>query len=433
MARRIERKSELNDVHLFLPDFDGKAVREVIKALQSSEDVPPTEAADANELVTLKRRSGTEAIFEAMQRLVTYRVTAHRAQSNIRRYQEIARRLSIDGIDEAIWDAAKENAVRWIGEQVSLLRASGQFERDRKALMNVTLNTIAVQGTTGTTGLDEDGANYVIEASDLDIDRQFQEAGRTMGNGLHQEYWKRHEGRDGVEVKLELIIVARAGAARLALEDQSKEEFNSLYDRYRADIGRLREHQRKAYERLRSASTTPEPIDWRLQDTIDFRRDAKDPAWESHLFVENDGAFRAELGNWEAGVLGEELKQTECVGWLRNLDRKAWSLEVPYQSAGIARPMFPDMVIVRKYGVRFRFDILEPHDPSLADNLEKAQGLAIFAEKHGDVFDRIQLIRKQATGFARLELNKSAIRDKLRLVTANAQIDDLFASDASFM
>jgi hypothetical protein len=31
----------------------------------------------------------------------------------------------------------------------------------------------------------------------------------------------------------------------------------------------------------------------------------------------------------------------------------------------------------------------------------------------------------------RLELNRSAIRDKLRLVTSNAQIGELFATDAA--
>lgn len=427
LARRIERVSELNDVHLFLPHFDAKAVKEVIKALQTSEDVPPAEAANANELVTLKRAPGTEAIFSSMQRLVTYRVNAHRAQSNIRRYQEMGRRLSIDGIDEAAWDKAKSHAVGWISEQISFLRQSGQFERDWKALTSVELNTVAVQSVTGNS---VDHADYVIEASDLDIDRQFQEAGRTLGNGLHQEYRKANIDRDGLEVKLELIIAARSAATLAALEHKSRDAFNGLFDQSRADIRKLHEHQRRNYERLRSASTSPEPVDWRLQDTIDFRRDPKSATWKSHLFVEEDGIFHSELGGWEAGVLAEELKREEVVAWLRNLDRKPWSLEIPYEAAGIARPMFPDLLIVRSDGGDFLFDILEPHDPSLADNLEKAKGLANFAERHGDVFDRIQLIRKQGSGFARLELNRSAIHQKLRLVTSNAQIDELFGSVA---
>jgi type III restriction enzyme len=430
LARRIERNSELNDVHLFLPRFDDKAVKDVIKALQTSEDVPPTEAADARELVTLRRRPGTEEIFNAMRELVTYRVNAYRAQSNIRRYQELARKLSIDGIDEGSWDKAKDDAVKWIGEQVSLLKKSGQFEQDWKALTSIALSTVAVQNVTGAS---ENKAEYLIEASHLDIDRQFHEMGRILGNGLHLEYRKRSEQRDALEVKLELIIASRAAATIAALEQKSKEAFNDLFDRYRADIRKLREPQRRFYERLRSASTSPEPVDWRLQGTIDFRRDPKSPTWELHLCIEDDGTFRTDLGTWEADVLAEELKRKEMVGWLRNLDRKIWSLEIPYRSSGTIKPMFPDMLIVRRDGDEFRFDILEPHDPSRADNVDKAQGLADFAEKHGSLFKRIQLIRKQGAGFARLDLNRSAVRQKVRLITSNAQLDDLFKTAAEVM
>lgn len=423
LARRIERLADLNDVHLFLPHFDKKAVKQVVAALQNSEEVPPAEAADARELVVLKRRAGTEAIFDAMKNLVTYRVNAHRAQSDIRRYQEMGRRLTIDSIDDTAWEKAKADAVSWIGEQVAALKQSGQFDRDRQALTQVKLSTLAVQSVTGFAQEQDD---YVVEVSDLDIDRQFQEAGRGLGNGLHQEYRKANAARDGLEVKLELIIASRAGSALAELERRSKDAFNDLFDRYRADIGALHEQQRSAYDKLRAASTTPQPIPWRLQDTIDFRREPNSAAWDRHLFVEDDGVFRAELLNWEPGVLAEELSRDGVVGWLRNLDRKPWSLEIPYQAGGKSTPMFPDMIIVRQVASGFRFDILEPHDPSRSDNLGKAKGLAEFAEKHGDVFDRVQLIRKRTTGFARLEMNRAAIRDKLRLVTSNDQIDALF-------
>lgn len=126
------------------------------------------------------------------------------------------------------------------------------------------------------------------------------------------------------------------------------------------------------------------------------------------------------------------------VGWLRNLDRKPWSLEIPYQSGGAERPMFPDLVVVRRGegGDGYPFDILEPHDPSLADNFEKAVGLARFAERHGHLFHRIQLIRKLSSRAGgerlfRLELNSEAARKRVLLVTANPQLDELFSAHAS--
>jgi type III restriction enzyme len=93
------------------------------------------------------------------------------------------------------------------------------------------------------------------------------------------------------------------------------------------------------------------------------------------------------------------------------------------------------LLIIRQTGSTFSFDILEPHNPSLADNFEKAIGLAEFAEKHGHLFDRIQLIRKKSFGsggdhFVRLGINSQLIQKKLRLITSNPQLDLLFAEEA---
>ena len=99
------------------------------------------------------------------------------------------------------------------------------------------------------------------------------------------------------------------------------------------------------------------------------------------------------------------------------------------------RTMFRDLVVVRKVGDEVAIDILEPHDPSLSDNFEKAVGLAKFADKHGAMFGRIQLIRKQSSAcgehFVRLEINQAATIKKLLLITSNPQLDDLFAKCAS--
>ena len=68
-------------------------------------------------------------------------------------------------------------------------------------------------------------------------------------------------------------------------------------------------------------------------------------------------------------------------------------------------------------------------------NFEKAVGLAKFAERHGALFGRIQLIRKQSSAggdyFARLEINQAAMIKKLLPITSNPQLDDLFANAAT--
>lgn len=85
-------------------------------------------------------------------------------------------------------------------------------------------------------------------------------------------------------------------------------------------------------------------------------------------------------------------------------------------------------------GGKFPFpkSIYAVRDPSLSDNFEKAVGLARFAERHGALFGRIQMIRKQASPaggehYARLEINKEATIKQLLLITSNPQLDELFA------
>jgi type III restriction enzyme len=430
LARRIEKDAALNDVHLFLPHFDKEAVESVVASLHNAEDVPPSETGSSRNLVVLDRRAGTEAIFEAMGELITYRVNAARSQSPLRRYMAISRSLTIDEINEEAWDAAKHAIVKGMGEQLAAIKSSGQFDAAAKVITQVGLRTLAVNNGTG---IAEHERDYSIDASDMDIDRLFEEAGRAFSHGLQMDYWRAHAERDATAVKVEAIVLARNPSAMKALESAAEAAFDGLYDRHKKAINKLKEQRRANYEKLRLATAKPNEVPWHLPLSIDFRRLPGDPLWERHLYVEASGQFRAELKSWEAGVLQEELAKPEVVAWLRNLDRKPWSLEIPYETGGDVRPMFPDLLIVRTSDKAYEFDILEPHDPSLSDNFEKAIGLARFAERHGHLFGRIQLIRKQATAgggeqFVRLEINQAATIKKLLLITSNPQLDDLFAT-----
>ena len=433
LARRIEKEAALNDVHLFLPYFDTDAVESVEASLQNADDVPPAETGSSRNLVVLKRREGTGDIFNALNETVTYRVNAARAQSPLRRYMAISRSLTIDGIDDDAWATAKRQIVEWMGQRIAAIKAAGLFEAAAKAITQVGLRTLAVNNSTGLA--EPEPTKYTVDASDVDIDRLFEEAGRAFSHGLQMEFWRAHADRDAQEVKVEAIVLARNAAEMAALESQADLAFCGLYDQHKKAIHKLKEQRRVNYEKLRLATAKPSVVQWVLPESIDFKRLPTDPLWERHLYVEDNGKFRAELGSWEAGVLKEELAKPEVLGWLRNLDRKPWSLEIPYESGGDVRPMFPDLVVVRKVGCEFVIDILEPHDPSLSDNFEKAVGLAKFAEQHGTLFGRIQLIRKQTSAggehFARLEINQTATIKKLLLITSNPQLDDLFASTAT--
>jgi type III restriction enzyme len=231
-------------------------------------------------------------------------------------------------------------------------------------------------------------------------------------------------------VKTEAIVLANDNDVMERLERFADKLFNELYDENRSAFRKLREERKDVYEKLALSSSTPVSLDWRLPQAIDFFVGSDAVPYENHLFISTEGGeFKVSLNDWESGLIKEELAHG-AVAWLRNLDRKKWSLEIPYEVDGITTPMYPDLLVVRAGAHRYVFDVLEPHDPSRKDNYPKAVGLARFADKHGDRFGRIQLIRRVYKFgrdiFYRLDMNKSQIRNKVRGVTSNSELDRIF-------
>lgn len=432
LARRIEADASLNDVHLYLPHYDQEAVNAVIEDLKDVENVPPSETGTARELVILNRREGLEDVFEALKERVTYRVNAVRKQSALRRLMGLGRGLTQDRIDGEAWDEVRNLIVRKMTEEIEQLRGSGILEDKVKSITGIDLKTIAVEKQTIVL---ENYGEYTVEAVSTDIERLFSQAGRRLGNGLHMDYWRAHAEREANEVKVEVVALTQDHDSMQRLESFAENEFYTLYEEHKRSIAPLKEQRRKYYERLCLAASEPQNIPWMLPESIDFNRSPNAPEYEKHLYLERDGKFRADLGNWERDVLKIELQDECVVGWLRNLDRKSWSLEIPYRDAGSIKSMFPDLLIVREDEQGFQFDILEPHDPSRNDNLAKAIGLAEFAEKHWDLFHRIELIRKKrgADGverYYRLDMGNTAVRNKVLPITSNSQLDQVFDEEA---
>lgn len=432
LARRVDVDAALNDVHLFLPHYDQATVESVIQDLKNVEDVPPSETGTSRELVTLYRRDGMEKVFDAIGELVTYRVNAVRKQSALRRLMGLGRGLTHDRIDEDAQETIKTQIVGKMAEEVKRLRDAGILEERAKQITGIDLKTIAVEHGTGVA---ENDGEYTIEAASADIDRHFQQAGRLLGNGLHMDYWRDQGDRDADEVKVEAVVLAQDHEGMKNLETFAEGEFDTLYAKHKRDIAKLKEQRQQHFQRLRLATSVPQTIPWVLPETIDFRRSPSAPEYDKHLFLEEDGTFRADLGTWEQEVLQEELADASVIGWLRNVDRKPCSLEIPYEDAGSVKPMFPDLLVVRQDAKGYQFDILEPHDPSLKDNAAKAVGLAKFAEQHWALFDRIQLIRKKkgADGverYFRLDVGNDAVRKKVLPVTTNSQLDQVIDDEA---
>lgn len=428
LARRINIDSSLNDVHLFLPKFNRESVESVINDLQNLEDVPPSETGTFKELVTLKRRNGTEEIFETLSNSITYRLNTVRRQSAIKRVIGLGRALTHNRIDILALNKVKNRIVSLMEDEINRLSKENKLNEIVENISDLKIQTITYENDSEEIGLIE---NNRTNLASRDIDYHFDAAGKLFGNGLHMEYWKAHSDSDANKVKLHIIALSRCNECMKNLEIKAQSIFDKIYEESKREIAELKEVEIEKFQKLRLATGNPTPINWHLPKYLDFKRPTGSKAFSKHIFVEEDGRFYASLGGWERGVIEEEIKDKNVVGWFRNLDRKPWSLELPYSVSGKIKSMYPDFVVIRKDKKGLVVDILEPHDSSLKDNIDKAKGMAEFAEKHWDLFGKIQLIRKLQGpdgqgGFYRLDVAKELVRREVLGINSNPQLDKVF-------
>lgn len=428
LARRIQSDAELNNVSLFLPYFDERTVQDVIKALNENEAITPSETGTNRELVTLNRNLAYSDVFSSMRNLVTYDVESVRKQPALRQLVALSRALGNDDIDGQVQRHTLRSILDIMDQQVARLRTDGTYDDKRKKITGFGMDAIIYEVGDSTYSYDEDTQKVTV--AQHDIDRQFEQAGKRLGEGLHRQYWRRHADRNTADVKTELIVMVDDATSMEALEQFAKERFDVIWDEHRLDIAVLPDARKTWYKRLAHASVTPVPEQWQLPETIDFSISNDSQPFEQHMYIDENGAFKATLNPWETGVVKEELANG-AVCWLRNVDRKQWALGIPYKVNGVIATMYPDIIAVRAVAHGYVFDILEPHDESRNDNYPKAVGLAEFADQHMDVFGKIQLIRKRkgadgADHFYRLDMTNNQVRARAKAIHSNPELDHIF-------
>ena len=434
LARRIPSNDELNEVSLFLPYYNEETVKEVVEALNSGEDVVPADTVTNRTGVTYYRNPKYNDVFADMDgRLITYHIETSRKITPLRRLMQFCRAVKDDMIDINVHHDTQKAIVQLMAAEIEAIKNAGEYDTLAQTITGFNLKSLIFDY--GDNAYRVDKANHLI-VTEFDIDRYFKLAGKKLGDGLDYAYWiyRHNQGMDDKDAKIEVVVLTQNNEAMQHINDWCDTQFFELYNKYRAKIGKLSDARRMEYEYLSDATDKPQDIDWHFPSSVGFTVGEDSRAYDKHLYIGEDDVFKTTLNSWEQGVLFEEM-QNGAYAWLRNLDRKPWSLCVPYRISGKTLPMFPDLLIVEKNGEDYLYSILEPHDPSRNDNVPKAVGLADFADKHQFVYNRIQLIRKKMGAdhkehFYRLDMSKVQIRNKVKAITDNAALDALFDTDA---
>ena len=352
-------------------------------------------------------------LFAELEQVPSYVLDNTRRHANTRRMLSLARKLTMDVIDQDAWADAKTLAVDTLKAEAARLRKNTEFAArvSGKAKINITEFKVEF----GELRELKESRTIAVEVTPENIDDLFARCEAILGEGLKDEYWRRVHDRDEPNrAKLELFCVLQDAAAVRAVQEECGKHIDMLFEQYRDEIDKLASSRREPYTRIGRQGAEPRAEALRAPEVIESRKET--PLWDSHLYANEAGKFGWKANNWEEAVLREEMKDKKFAGWLRNIPKKPWALCVPY-GQGQAKPLYPDLLSFRRDGSKIRIDILDPHDDSRSDAAEKAVGLANFARKHGAAFGRIEIIRVVNERIQRLRLHQESIRDKVLNVT----------------
>lgn len=371
--------------------------------------------------------------------LLTYDVRNIRINNYLNSMFALTRLLDQTNIDSSVVSAVHADIVEMISAYIEKLKNKDLYKGLVQKAKEFKLSTriFDVFGESIQTPRQTDF--YVT--TDTDIDRQFRVAETHLcAEGIGNEYLNTYYNLDTlINLKINVILFVADDENMTKLNSYAKATYHEINDKYRRYMAKLTDFYRNKYDSIVSNGDIISKHNFRLPETITVAHDNNGKKYYNHLFVNDDGYAKIKLNTWETGVLEEESKRKDFICWLRNPPRASWSLCIPYKQNGEIKRSYPDFIIIRKDPVipdEFIIDILEPHNPSLNDNLGKAQGFAEYARQNPGV-GRIELIRtgKDLAGntrFKRLDMSMNAVRDKVSQAMTDDELMHIFDTDGKF-
>jgi len=371
--------------------------------------------------------------------LLSYNVRALRINDYLKSLYRMAHLLSMSKLHREAIREVQDEIVQMIRDYVDDLKAKGKYDSLVQQVKQFKLAT-QIFDAFGET-MDNYSVHDLFTTTDTDIERQFQIADVKLGReGIGMAYGNKYmDFTDLTAFKVDVILFVADEYCMNRLYDYAETRFHGLIDDYRRYIATIdSEKIRREYDSIVSDGDVVSKHNFHLPETIQVPHEAGGKEYRNHLFVsDTTGVATMKLNAWEAGVIEEEEKRDDFVCWIRNPSRASWALCIPYEIDGETKPTYPDFIVVRKDPMLgYVIDILEPHGSDFKDNLGKAKGFAEYARQNPGV-GRIQLIRmgKDATGknrFRRLDMYRSAIRDKVTHAMNNDELDHIFDTDGFF-
>lgn len=371
--------------------------------------------------------------------LLSYDVRSLKINNYLKSLFEMAHLLTISGLSREAIREVKTEVALLIADYIDRLKLNEKYDELVNMVKEFKLAT-QIFDAFGET-VDNYSVHDLFTSTDTDIDRQFRVAETKLGNeGIGMVYGNKYlDCNNPNAFKVDVILFVADDECMNNLHNYAQKRFHGLNDDFRKYIATVDSDKvRNKYDRIVSDGDIVSKHNFRLPETIQVPYEEGGKEYNNHLFVsDTTGVAKLKLNTWESGVIEEEEKRDDFVCWIRNPSRGSWALCIPYEIDNETKPTYPDFIVVRKDDrLGYVIDLLEPHNPEFKDNLGKAKGLAEYARQNPGV-GRIQLIRmsKDAAGknrFKRLDMSKSATRDKVSHAMIIDELDHIFDTDGFF-
>ena len=432
LARRVDSNDHLNTVALFLPYYDSETVQRVVDRLTTDADaVPPTLVRSGTNTSSLMRAPKCTACFEALGKLPTYTIPRARAMKPVARLAKLAGLFADLSLTENPVKDYRAHLVKvLLGERNRLIK-DPQFKQrvDEAAVLDIRRRRVKYATANG----EDEGESLALRAeiADENVDDLYRESGRLLGEGLHREYLRERIGSDGIDprqAKLELHALTSFADVLTKLDKAADGMRKSWMDAHKAALRDTDEKYRQIFREILGAGSEPELTT--IDPPLIIEGTRSGPVWKKHIYVDDTGVFHESFkSSWERRALEKEIGRADVVGWLRNLDRKPWSLCVRRQSGTKWVGIYPDFLVFRKTKSGVIVDIVDPH--LLGDEFapSRAAALAKYAFDHAESFGRIELVIYQNdadTEGKRLNLVDEEVRTRVASVTTHEHLRQLF-------
>lgn len=436
LQKRIPTDDTLNEVNLYLPNFNSTTVERVKRELEGT--IPTQVETHPSEKQILELRGNLpcgisrQEVFEAINaaQIDTYAIP----KKGITNYRVALFKLCHLLVRLRLCrNATKDLLAEIVGRITSHIQRyedSGEYEAVMEKVRSLSDNIVSLDAL-GTSITDEtDGNTFTLTDTDIyywseNVEAQF---GR---EGVLSAYRKKRvDEYDNTDLRLHFILYVYNQTCMEELDAFCKSKFHEYVDQYRHDIESKGEAEKREYEKIVKAHVSTNPFYLGLKDLIVTSKNPNGQIYNDHLYCDGQGNAVFKLDSWEIDVLEAERQKEGFVCWLRNIPNKDKSLCIQYKVGVELKPLFPDFIVVRKVNGHFEFYILEPHFTGYADSVPKLKGMAAYSE-HCTSIKRNEMLRVVNTSSGKeiqtLNVASSAVRNDVYRLNDNDELNNLFA------